>query len=146
MFGCVFNMGVKFIGSSEYLLRRKELAVFHQPTANICKELCFIPSCCMKEFRSSSVGSVGMCPKYQKKNPLLQTLKPVNAMVCVGRQGTWCTDFIYLYHHFLVLGAPIFFKYIYSHILPLFPSTKTSGIRCYPVPKAPQIPRNTEKN
>lgn len=36
---CV-DMGVKFVGISEYLLRRKGFAVFHQPTVDICKELC----------------------------------------------------------------------------------------------------------
>lgn len=36
---CV-SMGVKFIESSEYLLRRKGFAVFPQPAVNICRELC----------------------------------------------------------------------------------------------------------
>lgn len=72
---CV-STGVKFIENSEYLLRRKGFAVFHQPAVNICKELCFIPSCCIKELRNSAVGSVDLCPKYQKQNlptPKLQT-------------------------------------------------------------------------
>lgn len=36
---CV-SMGVKFIQSFKYLLRRKGFAVFHQPAVNTCKEPC----------------------------------------------------------------------------------------------------------